>query len=90
MNGPELSSVSYPTRLFREIAARPLATVFSVVCVILFLLHASNKLKMDGYGIALLALTMVPWSLKAFAMGANTIGQALVHANIKSVPDCWG
>jgi hypothetical protein len=57
--------------------------------VILFLLHASNKLKMAGCDIALLALTMVPWSLKAYAV-ADTIGQALVHANIKSVPDCWG
>ncbi len=77
-------TVSYSSRLFREIATRPLATLFSVICVILFVLQAHNTVKIDGYGISLLAMAALPWSLKAVEVIADAIGQALVHANIKS------
>jgi hypothetical protein len=74
----------YLSRAFREMTDRPLATAFSVTCMILFVFQARNWVKVDGYGIALLAMAALPWSVKAVGAIADTIGQALVHANIKS------
>jgi hypothetical protein len=74
---------SYLARFMRELAARPVAVGFSVICVILFVLHARG-MKMDGYGITLLALAVLPWSVQTFGKVADAVGQALVSANIKS------
>ncbi|QQO14050.1 hypothetical protein JJB99_32855 [Bradyrhizobium diazoefficiens] len=67
----------------REVTTRPLATLFSVICVILFVLQMRG-MKIDGYGISLLAMAALPWSLKALEVVADAVGQALVRANIKS------
>src|SRR5215471_9027223 len=72
-------------RLGRAVNARPLATVVTVVCIILFLLHARGTLKVDSYAILLLALAVLPWSLPAFHTVVDAIGEALVKANIKSL-----
>src|SRR5882757_3474584 len=87
MNSPETERArltSYSARFAREVAARPAATGFSVICIILFILQARGTAKIDGYGIALLALAAVPWSVQTFGKIADAVGQALVNANIKS------
>jgi len=75
---------SYSARFMHELGVRPVAVGFSGICVILFVLHARGTPKMDGYGITLLALAVLPWSVQAFGKIADAIGQALVTANIKS------
>jgi hypothetical protein len=88
MSGAEprhLGIKSYCADLLSEIAARPAATVFSAICILLFVLQAfDTKVKINGYGIALLAMAAIPWSLPALRTAAEAIGQALVAANIKS------
>jgi hypothetical protein len=71
-------------RSFRQIAARPLATVFSAFFTSRLQLIEDGQIR---HRIACVD-TIAPWSLKAYAMVAVTIGQALRRANIKSVPDC--
>jgi hypothetical protein len=61
-----------------------LAVAFSIVCLCLFVLQESTTIKLDKYSIALLVLALLPWSLPAFRKVADTIGEALVAANIKS------
>jgi hypothetical protein len=75
---------AYSAPSIRGIAARPAAVVFSLVCIVLFVLHARGTVKVDGYGIALLALAALPWSVPTFGRIADAIGQALASANIKS------
>jgi hypothetical protein len=75
---------SHAARLVHEFATRPVAVIFSVICVVLFMLHERSVIKMDGYGLSLLALAVVPWSIPTFGKLADAIGQALVNANIKS------
>jgi hypothetical protein len=75
---------SHASRLLPELAARPVAVVFSAICVVLFMLHERSVIKMDGYGLLLLALAVVPWSIPVFGKLADAIGHALGNANIKS------
>jgi hypothetical protein len=71
-------------RLMHELTTRLVAVIFSVICVLLFMLHERSVIKMDGYGLSLLALAVLPWSIPTFGKLADAIGQALVNANIKS------
>src|SRR5258708_37146554 len=75
MNSPEterVRSTSYPARFAREVAARPAATGFSIICIILFILQARGTAKIDGYGIALLVLASVPWRLRTLGKIADS------------------
>ena len=72
------------TRSARAIADRPLGAVFSIVCLCLFILQESGRIKLDNYGLVLFVLALLPWSISTFGKIADAIGQALVTANIKS------
>jgi hypothetical protein len=92
MNSPETERArltSYPARFAREAAARPAATGFSIICIILFILQARGTAKIDGYGIALLVLAAIPWSVETFGKIAEAVGEALGKANIRSL-QIWG
>jgi hypothetical protein len=78
-------SSSLSARLTRELAMRPVAVCFSAICILLFVLHERAIIRMDGYGLSLLALAIAPWSIPTFGRLADAIGQALGNANLKSV-----
>jgi hypothetical protein len=92
MNSPDTERArltSYSARFAREAAARPAATGFSIICIILFILQARGTAKIDGYGIALLVLAAIPWSVETFGKITEAVGEALVKANIRSF-QFWG
>jgi hypothetical protein len=76
---------SHLSRLARTLSERPVGTLVTIICIVLFFLHSRGTLKVDSYAIVLLVVAALPWSLPAFSTVVDAIGDALVKANIKSL-----
>jgi hypothetical protein len=72
-------------RIISTIKNKPFPIVSSTVLIILFIFHVFGKLKVDGYAITLLILSVFPWSLPALIAIFESTAKAFVGSNLKSI-----
>jgi hypothetical protein len=74
-----------PGNLVKQIRAKPLLAVITLLLLVLLLMDLAGRTKIDGWAIVLIFMVILPWSLPTLLGLMTALSDAFTKSNLKSL-----